>query len=283
MFTLQLENENANIVDINDMKNYVVLSASGLNPPSATIFTAKSPNRKGVKYNGSTLNERNIVLTIKILGDIEKNRNALYSWVDTEQYVKIHYRNGTKNVYCEGHVQDCTIELFTENETVSLAIICEDPYWRDLQDIQASISMLLSNFVLPFSIDSVGIPFSTLRDVNDTNIFNAGAETGVKMSLHFYDTVKNVSIYDAQDTSRRFTINSTFGANEVIEINTEGSPKTCKLIKPNGTVENILKYVSNNPTWFTLKRGNNVFGYTAAEGISSINLTISFTNKYLGV
>ena len=49
MFSLRLENESANIIDINDGVHYLVTEVSGLNPPSAYIFTAKSPNRKGVK------------------------------------------------------------------------------------------------------------------------------------------------------------------------------------------------------------------------------------------
>ena len=73
MFELRLENKAGNIVNINDGNRYVVLSCTGLNPPSASIFTAKSPNRKGSKHKGSSLDERPMILTIKLLGDIEEN------------------------------------------------------------------------------------------------------------------------------------------------------------------------------------------------------------------
>ncbi|MBR4279416.1 MAG: hypothetical protein IKT34_04475, partial [Clostridia bacterium] len=119
MFSFRLENESGNIVDINDGIKYIVTAASGLNPPSAALFTSKSPNRKGSKHNGSTLDERVIIITIKILGDIEANRNALYAWADTEQYCKVYYKNGVRNVFCEGYVQDCPIDLFTDNEVIN--------------------------------------------------------------------------------------------------------------------------------------------------------------------
>ena len=64
MFNLKLENELNSVVDINDGINYLVLDCTGLNPPKADIFTSKSPNRKGSKYNGSTLNERSINISI---------------------------------------------------------------------------------------------------------------------------------------------------------------------------------------------------------------------------
>ena len=282
MFELYLENENANIVNINDNINYVVISAEGLTPPSASIFTAKSPNRKGVKYNGSTLNERNIVITIKLLGDIEANRNALYAWVDTEQYCKIRYKNGIKNVYCEGHIQDCPIELFTDNEVVNLAILCENPYWHDLQEIKAEISAFVKQFVFPFAIDENGIPLSTIRDTNTTNVFYVGAETGVKINIKCKGDVENLVLYNARNVAEKFEIATTLLSGWVVVIDTENSPKTIKAYKEDGTVENLLRYVKN-PTWFTLKKGNNTFSYTTANGNENAEITIGFTTKYSGV
>lgn len=283
MFDLKLENSNHNIVDLNDEQNYVVLSASGLTPPSASLFMSKSPNKKGAKHNGSTLNERNIVIEIKILGDIEKNRNALYSWVDTEQYVKVYFRNGTKNVYCEGYVSDCSIDLFTDRETVGLAITCGNPYWHDLQTISADISMLLKHFTFPFAVDESGVPLSTIHGEETINVFNAGAETGVRITVKCNSELKNFVIYDARDTTRRFMINYTCPAGSLIIIDTEASPKNVKLTLTNGEIVNLLKYLNNNPTWFSLKKGNNVFGRTADSGIDDAEILINFTNKYLGV
>lgn len=284
MFSLRLENESGNIVDINDENRYVVTAVSGLNPPSATLFTSKSPNRKGSKFNGSTLDERNIVVTIKILGDIEANRNALYSWVDTEQYCKVYYKNGVKSVFCEGYVQDCPIDFFTDNEVVSVAIVCPDPYWRELQEISAEISAIIKHFTFAFAIDSAGIPFSTLRESTTASILNAGAETGARISIKSNGEISNIALFDANDTTRIFRINTTIQAGEVVIIDTDASPKTCKLYKPDGTVENILRYVGANPTWFTIKRGINTFGFSLGSGATGdVEISIGYTTKYLGV
>lgn len=283
MFSLKLENENGNIVDINDNQNYVVLSVSGLNPPSASIFTTRSPNRKGSKYNGSTLNERNIVIRIKILGDVEANRNALYEWTYTEQYVKVHYKNGLRDVYCEGHIEDHDNDYFTDNEVVSLAILCENPYWKDLQEIITEITNLLAQFTFAFAIDSYGIPFSTIRDSNATSVFNYGAETGIRLTINCKGTVKNITIYDATDSSRRLAIKTTLGEGWLVEIDTTASPKTVKAYKPDGSVINLMRYISHNPTWFTLKKGNNSFAFMADDGQSNMEVSVAFTNSYLGV
>lgn len=283
MFELKLENVNANVVNINDGVNYLVLGCSGLTPPSASIFMGKSPNRKGGKYNGSTLNERNIVLQIKVLGDIEKNRNALYEWIDTEQYCKVYYRNETKNVYCEGHIQDCDTDFFVDNEIIGVAIVCDDPYWKDLQTISAEISALLKQFTFPFAIDSAGIPFSTMRESNTTTIINSGTETGVKITLICNGEIKNFVLFDAKDSTKHFAINTTLHDGWIVTIDTDGSPKKCTAMNQDGTTVNLLKYVGNNPTWFTLKKGYNIFGFTADSGLNDVEVIFSYENKYLGV
>lgn len=287
MFDLFLENDKANKVNINDGINYLVTHISGLNPPSASLFLSKSPNNKGSKHNGSTLTERNLVITIKILGDIETNRNALYEWIDTEQYCKVHYRNGKKSVYCEGYVQDCPIEFFTKNEVVSLAIICPNPYWRELQDIQKDVSRLLKQFVMPFAISSAGVPFSTIRESQTATFYYAGGETGIRATLKCSGEVKNPVIFDASAVDAlalTFRINTTLHEGETVVIDTEASPKTCKLYKADGSVVNIMKYVGANPTWFTLKKGIAVFGFSADDGTeANAELTIGYTNKFLGV
>ena len=282
MFELKLENDKSNIVDINDGINYLVTHISGLNPPSAALFTSKSPNRKGSKYNGSTLDERNVIITIKILGDIEVNRNALYEWVDTEQYVKIRYRNGVKNVYCEGYVVDCPIDLFTKNEVFSVAVVCPDSYLKDMNEISIDITSLLKQFTFPFAIGAAGIPFSTIKGSNETSIYNSGAETGLQFKIVCRGDVENLMIYDAKNVSNQFKINTKLLANSIVIVDTETNPKTCKEYRADGTVVNLLKFVKN-PTWFTLKKGNNKFGYRTDTDESNVEMNIAFTNKYLGV
>ena len=283
MFELRLENKNGDIVNINDNVNYIVTHVSGLTPPSASLFTVKSPNRKGAKHNGSTLNERQIIITIKILGDVETNRNALYPWIDTEQYCKIHYRNNLKNVYCEGYVEDCPIDVFTESEIISLAIVCGNPYWHDLTEISTEISAILKHFTIPFAIEREGMPFSTLRPNTETVIFNGGSDTGVKFYIRTTGIVENLAIYDSADVSKQFLLRYTIPANWIIVIDTDGSPKTCKAYKPDGTVQNMMPFIGANPTWFELKKGYNKFSYTAEIGATHVSISVRFTNKYLGV
>ncbi len=304
MFSLRLENENGNIVDINDDVSYVVTSVSGLNPPSASLFTRKSPNRKGSKYNGSTLDERIVIINIKILGDIEENRNALYPWSEPEQYLKIYYQNGVKSIYCEGHVTDCDVDPFTDDEVVSLAVTCEDPYLKDLQAIETDISNYLNEFTFPFSIEvdriveysspnedgseaiahrNEGVVISSIRESNITTILNSGAETGVKITVFCNGDVENLTIYDGKDVTKKITLKYMFPAKTIIEIDTEASPKTVRATLPDGTVLNMMKYLEANPHWFVLKKGYNNIGHKSDSSNWAYTVTVSYRNKYLGI
>lgn len=281
MFELLFENSNGKIININDGVNYEVIEFEGFNPPPASLYTSKSPNRKGSKKNGSTLNERTLLIQIKLHGDIESKRNDLYEWTDTETELKVYYKNGVKNIYCEGTVTDCSVPVCTDNEIVTVAIVCADPYLKDLQEMVTEISNLLKQFTFPFAIDSNGIPFSTLRNNNITNVFNAGAETGAIIRVKALAEVSNISLFDSNDATKIFQINMTLNENEIVEIDTERSPRTVKLIKTDGSIINILRYIGHNPTWFQLKKGNNLFAFSASD-TGSVEVTFSFTTKYLG-
>lgn len=284
MIKLELENESKNVINIDDDVNYQLISATGFTSPSAEIFRSKSPNKKGSKYNGSTLNERYITLAIKILGDVEVNRNKLYAWIDSEQYVKINYQNKLKNVYCEGYIEESDIPMFDDNETIIVNLVCPDPYWKDLESIYTDISTLVSEFTFPFAIDKEGIPFSTILSDNQTKVFNAGNETGIMIQAIFSGNVTGLKIFNGNDISQyiKFKNSLTFNEGDLLDINTDSSPKTITRIKADGTKENILKYVDGRPYWFTLKKGNNVFGYECNDE-TLVDLKIMFNNKYLGV
>ena len=284
MIKLELENESKNVINIDDDVNYQLISATGFTSPSAEIFRSKSPNKKGSKYNGSTLNERYITLVIKILGDVEVNRNKLYAWIDSEQYVKINYQNKLKNVYCEGYIEESDIPMFDDNETITVNLVCPDPYWKDLESIYTDISTLVNEFTFPFAIDKEGIPFSTILSDNQTNVFNAGNETGIMIQAIFSGNVTGLKIFNGNDISQsiKFKNSLTFNEGDLLDINTDSSPKTITRIKADGTKENILKYVDGRPYWFTLKKGNNVFGYECNDE-TLVDLKIMFNNKYLGV
>ena len=71
MFTLKIENIKNTILELTQNEsNYQILSVKGLNPPNAQINRSTIAGLDGSKCNSSKLEERNIVITLKLNGDI---------------------------------------------------------------------------------------------------------------------------------------------------------------------------------------------------------------------
>lgn len=304
MFDVLLENEQGITVNINDSVRYEVIHISGLNPIPATLYTSKSPNRKGAKYNGSSMDVRNVVIDIKLLGDIEESRNYLYSWVDTEAYCKIRFKNASKNIYCEGYVVECQIDMFSDNEVVSVAVQCPDIYLKDLQEVATVISHNDSEFSFPFSIeqkevmeytttipdDAVvigtfnrGMAFSTIKDSVITRVYNVGTTTGMIIEAICKDDVDNLEIFDGKDVQRKIAFKYHFPKGSTIVIDTESNPKKARATLTDGTIVNLMKHIVGTPTWLTLKKGENSIGHRSDSGYVTYSLTVKHTNKYLGI
>lgn len=101
MFSCRIENYINDILTLTQNENdFQILSIEGLNPPNAQINTAVIAGMDGARFNSSKLATRNIVVYIKIRGDIEKNRLRLYSFFVTKQWCRFYYKNGSLDVFC---------------------------------------------------------------------------------------------------------------------------------------------------------------------------------------
>lgn len=154
MFTCKIENEAHNILELTQNEsNYQVINISGLNPPNAQINRTPVAGMDGTNFNSSKLEERNIVITLKINGDIEQNRIKLYSYFNTKQWCRLYYKNELRDVYIEGYVETVEVDHFVIDQTMQISIVCPKPYFRALDEIITDVSKILKMFEFPFAID----------------------------------------------------------------------------------------------------------------------------------
>ena len=74
MFTLEIENTKGTRLELTDNENnFQVTNIEGLNPPNANINTSNYANSDGSSFNSSKIENRQIVITIALNGDIERN------------------------------------------------------------------------------------------------------------------------------------------------------------------------------------------------------------------
>ena len=286
MFTLKIENSKGAVLELtHNEENYQVIKIDGLNPPKANVVTSNFANGDGSSFQSSRISNREIVITVYINGDIQKNRETLYKYFRNKEWCKIYYKNDTRNVYIEGYVQAFEVSSFVKKQVAQISILCPNPYFKDMETIVQSISKIIKKFTFPFSINSdEPIPFSILELEKVTTVVNESeSETGLIINVTFMGTVNKLEIRNV-DTGEKFIIDYEFIKNDKLLINCNRGSK--KVILTRNAIEyNLIPYRRSGSVFFQLGIGENNFSFLANEGDDDILVDIHFDyNKvYLGV
>ena len=300
MFKCKIENVKNNILTLTqDESNYQVLSITGLNPPNAQINTSTIAGLDGAKFNSSKLQSRNIVITVRINGNIEANRINLYKYFATKEWCKFYYENEHRNVYIDCYVENFECDLFVKDEIAQISLICPNPYFKDMETIIDDISKALSAFDFPFSFGSKSatnpsvpkdnstdnaIEFSTIDTSKITNIYNdSESSTGLIIKIDLLGTVNKLLIKNTQ-TGESMTLSYKFLENDRVIIDTNKGQKSIVLIR-NGITSNLFTALIKGSTFFQLTIGDNFFSYTADNGANDdlVHVIFEHYNVYRGV
>ena len=286
MYTAKIENLSGSVyVLTGDEPVYQVIGIRGLNPPKAQINTTTIVGLDGAVFNSSKLETRNIVLTIKINGDVETNRLNLYRYFRTKEWCKFYYSNESVDVFIEGYVETVECDLFSNSETAQISIICPYPYFKSVEQIIDDISNTIALFTFPFSIDyDDPIPFSNFILAGEVNVFNSTAtETGVEIQIDISASVNEIEIQNTV-TGDNITLDYSFLTGDRVIINTNKGQKSVKLIR-NGNEINIFSAVQRGSVFFQLAAGDNIFAYLIDDGENNANVNILFKHydTYRGV
>lgn len=286
MFTLKIENAKGSVLELtHNEENYQVADITGLNPPNANINTSNYANGDGSSFNSSRIPNREIVITIYINGDIQKNRLELYKHFRNKEWCKIYFEDDERNVFIEGYVQAFEVPRFVQKQVAQISILCPNPYFKDIDTIVQSISKSIKRFTFPFSINiDKPIAFSTIELEKITNVINdSESETGLIINVLFMGTVNKLEIRNI-DTGKNFIIDYEFIKNDKLVINCNRGSKSVILTRE--AVEyNLIPYVRKGATFFQLGIGDNKFSFLADEGANDMLVDINFKyyKVYLGV
>lgn len=284
LFTIICENANGDRLNLTDDFNRFITTYSGLNPPNATINSDTIVNKDGSVFSKSKLNERNIVLSIHIRGDVESNRHLLYKIFRSKQYVKLYYQNNHRDVYTEGYIESIECDQFTEDEIMQVSIICHDPYLKDLTDTVVKDEKSIEMFHFPWSITASGIPFGeVLKGTNNDIYYQGDTNIGFILTMEApYGNVKNPSITDMIHI-KQMKLNVEMETGDKIVICTIPGSKSIKWFH-DGDEINILGYLTNDSQWLEIDIGENSFQISADED-TDLNLVsrLQYRNQYEAV
>lgn len=276
-----------NTIDFSTDTNFCIYKIDGLCPPSAALNFSTIANVDGKVYNSGRINERNLVLYVKIYPDVETNRNILYSHFPVGQKVRIFYRNDLHNVYIDGYVESFECDFFVNNEIAQISIICNDPYFRAMEKQSISISIVNNMFEFPFSI-----PVDNPIVISDRNYYVTGkinpglVATGIIVEFEaigdgvLHPWLTNSTTHQTIRLSGR---ESVLNAGEKIIVNTNKHNLSITKISVDGTSKNILNTMDAGFQWVQLAPGDNYLTCGADAYPENMVVNISFEELLLGV
>lgn len=282
MYTLKVENDRGEQLELTHNNDYTVTNVEGLNPPNANINTSVVASFDGSRFNSSRMNERNLVITIVIENEIEKNRINLYKYFKPKKQCKLYYKTESRNVYIEGYVENFEISLFDNRQMAQISVICPDPFFKAIEEMVTDFNSVTAMFYFPFAIEANGIPFSEQETNVAKEVVNGGdVESGLIITLHASGEVTNPVLYNV-DTRESLGLNITMQDGDTITINTNKGQKSI-LLNRDGVTTNIVNNLVRGSTWFQIASGENTFTYETEDVSTNLTVTFQHTNKYEGV
>lgn len=297
--SLSGEEITVNLGDIEPSTGLFITEIEGLGPPKADINMTALATKDGSLYNSSRANSRNIVLHVRFIhvSSIEDVRLLTYRYFPIKKKIKFHIETDNRIAEIEGYVESNEPDIFSEEESATISIVCESSWFKDISNGSESsteFSDIVPTFEFEFEDDdeeSPTIEFGSIELKRQNLIhYNGDAETGFLMRLFISGSITNPKIYDLT-TNESIDINTTkvasitggaVGAGDEIRINSIVNEKSVVLIR-NGVTYNILNALDIDTTWFKLQPGDNMFGYTADSGETNIIFRLEYETLLQGV
>lgn len=285
MYTLAAQNKYGNKMTLTEEKGFNVIQVTGLTPAAAVINTDGLATGDGSIFNSSKVGNRNIVITMAYKSgvNVEAERIKLYQIFKTKQWVRLFYKNASRNVYIDGYVETFEGDLFQRGQMAAVSIICPDPFFKNVEDTNTTFTAVIPMLEFPVEFPEEGIPFSELRVYDEKSVYNGGdTETGVIIRCNFSAEVSNPAFYNLT-TGEGLVIAFDFIRGDALTINTNQGSKNITLVREGVTI-NMLNYLQQGSAWFLLTIGDNVFTFTADdEGREDMEVLFTTTDKFEGV
>lgn len=285
-------------MELSDPKKsgFIIKEITGIGPGSADINTTELSTGDGSLFNSSRLTERNIVIKMNFdrVDSIEESRHRTYKYFPLKKNLKLVFKTDTRECEIEGYTESNEPNIFSKEEGTEISIICPDPYFKSINSSKILFFGVEPEFEFPFSNESYSeklLEFGKINRYTEQNVFYDGdAETGLTIRMHAVGVVKNIVIYKIQtresiristEKIEELTGQGLITGDDLI-ISTVKRDMYVHLIR-SGMEINMLNAMDRKSDWLQLSKGDNLFAYTAEEGIPNLEFYIEYNTLYSGV
>lgn len=264
-----------------DTDNIIIEKVEGLDPPPVDVNTAYSPT-DGTSFRSAHAQQRNIVLHLALVGDVEAQRLRLYKMFTPKKALTLFFSNRLRDVKTVCYVESPEFDIYGKPERAVISLICPSPWLESAVSIDYEPGYEVPTFEPPFSIElDEPIPFSEVVDHPTSIIVNRGdAETGFTATVEFSGAVTGLKLTN-ETTGNYFKLDYSFQSGDVLNLDTRSGKLAVKRTRSGSTI-NLLQYITDGSRWVKLPVGVNRVGITAESGLSYIAAEISVNLLYGG-
>lgn len=277
----------------------LIYNITGLGPVKADINSTELSTYDGSIFNSARANSRNIVISMIFIekNTIEETRHLTYKYFPLKKNLKIVIETDTRICETTGYVESNEPSIFSSMEGTQISIVCPDSFFYSSGNSGINITYFYAVeplFEFPFSNESLSdylIEFAAIHMESVKSIYYTGdSEIGFSIEIHAIGTAKNVTVINTKtresmkidtDKLQQLTGNGIIDG-DTIYISTMKGEKTITLLRE-GIYTNILNCLDKNADWFQLSKGDNIFTYTADEGLANLQISMQNRTIYEGI
>lgn len=254
MYQWQVEYNTEMLNLFNNNNKWILTQVTGTSPAAATINESTIVGADGVRTTGKKTNKRNLVFTLHIRGDCERNREELYDIFTPKNEIRLYCTTTRKKVYIDGIVESNECDPYTNDQIMQISVLCPYPYFKDAIDRTTDNSIESNGFTFPFQVEyDESFIFGEMALDNSCILYNYGKiKTGITIDITLLSNYSSIKIYNYDNANEYIGFNHTFLADDIIHINTNQGAIDRATITRNGVTSNLLSKLMNGSTWIKL-------------------------------
>jgi len=273
-----------------EKSGFLIYNIEGIGPPKANINISEVANFDGGFFNSSRATTRNILLSLKHMGQpmVEDTRHRSYKYFPLQKPIRLVFETDRRTTEIYGYVESNEPAIFSKEQHTKISILCPRPYFQSVRNYITVFSGIDSMFEFPFSNESLTEKLIIMSQIKATTVetiwYDGDVETGVVIHIHAIGDVTNPAIYNL-DTKEEIKLTTTMSYGDDIVISTVQGDRFIQKLS-NGVVSNIINSAMSFdrlPDWFKLRKGHNTFAYTADYGVLNMTFNMSRHILYEGV
>lgn len=282
--------DNISVIFTDKFTPWLLETCEGIYENSNNVSLSKNTMTDGSTLQGSTVDMRNIVMTLRDRpeADHQANRSLLYSLFKPKSDGTFTYEENGIVRKINYQVESVKVDAERRSRRATISLLCPDPFFVDEREFTVEIAGWTANFTWQHQFTAQGEEFGSKTEERLKTIVNESAadNIGLTITIEALGHVQNPTITHVEQ-------------GESIEIGTEGNPLDLQTgdkviitthtnnkhvyMERGGQRTEINEYLSEDSEFLQIMHGNNTFGYSAASGESYMTISIAFQYHYLGV